>query len=65
MSYSADSGYGSNESIPAYAPLNGGANPGFDPTSAGYGDHDRFNTPEPTTLSLIGIGALVLIRRKR
>jgi PEP-CTERM motif len=65
VSYTADSGFGSNESIPAWQALNSGPNPGFDPTSAGYGNHDRFNTPEPTTLSLIGLGALALIRRKR
>lgn len=66
VAYVGDSGYGSNESIPAYGPLNAGANPGFDPTSPGYGNHDRFTvSPEPTTLSLLGLGALALIRRKR
>ena len=66
VSYSADSGYGSNESIPAYGPLNSGPNPGFDATSPGYGNYDRFTVvPEPSSLSLLGLGALALIRRKR
>ena len=65
VSYTADSGYGSNESIPAYGPLNSGPNPGFDAVSAGYGNHDRFVTaPEPTSLALLGLGFLALRRRR-
>lgn len=63
VAYIADSGYGSNESIPAYAPLNGGANPGFDPVSAGYGNFNRFYLPEPTTAALLGLGLLAVRRR--
>lgn len=65
VAYIADSGFGSNESIPAYEPLNGGANPGFDPVSAGYGNFDRFTTiPEPMTLALVLVGALAGLRRR-
>jgi len=63
VAYISDSGYGSNESIPAYVPLNSGPNPGFDPVSAGYGNFDRFNLPEPTTALLLGLAALALRRR--
>jgi|CXWL01.1.fsa_nt_gi hypothetical protein len=64
--YISDSGFGSNESIPAYAPLNGGPNPGFEFSSPGYGNYDRFTiAPEPGTLTLLAIGGLALIRRRR
>lgn len=63
VAYISDSGYGSNESIPAYGPLNSGPNPGFDPVSAGYGNFDRFNLPEPTTALLLGLAAFALRRR--
>jgi hypothetical protein len=66
VGYVSDGGFGSNESIPAYGPLNSGNNPGFDSTSPGYGNHDRFNTfPEPSSLALLGLGGLALIRRRR
>jgi hypothetical protein len=65
VSYTSDSGYGSNESIPAYGPLNSGPNTGFDGPSPGYGNHDRFVTsPEPTSLALLGLGFLALRRRR-
>lgn len=67
MGYVSDSGYNSNESIPAFGPLNGFDNPGFDGASAGYGNYNRFMLiPEPGSLALLGLGAgaLVLLRRR-
>ncbi len=60
--YTSDSSFSSNESIPAYDPLNSGANPGFDGPSAGYGNYNRFAVPEPASLALLLAG--MLIRRR-
>ncbi len=49
VAYTADSTFGSNESIPAYEPLNSGPNPGFDATSAGYGNYNVFTVYEEAT----------------
>jgi hypothetical protein len=66
VGYVSDGGFNSNESIPAYGPLNGGANPGFDGPSPGYGNYDRFNSyPEPSTLALLGFAGFAVIRRRR
>ncbi len=71
VAYIADSGFASNESIPAYGPLNSGGNPGFDSTSAGYGNYNAFTVyedavvPEPTALAMIAPAALLLSRRRR
>ncbi len=68
VAYVADSGYGSNESIPAFDPLQTFGNPGFGTTSPGYGNFDRFVVvPEPGSLlalvaSLVGFGGV--LRRK-
>ncbi|MBK9121068.1 MAG: hypothetical protein IPM18_15915 [Phycisphaerales bacterium] len=61
VAYIADSGFGSNESIPAYSPLNSGDNPGFGDTSAGYGNYNRFVVvPEPTAaLALLVVAGLI------
>lgn len=61
VAYIADSGFGSNESIPAYGPLNSGDNPGFGDTSAGYGNYNRFVVvPEPASvLALLLLGGLI------
>ncbi|HQY88762.1 MAG TPA: PEP-CTERM sorting domain-containing protein [Tepidisphaeraceae bacterium] len=59
-----DSGYGSNESLPASSGLNSAAEVGFGSTSAGYQNFNRFVIPEPTTLAaLAGLG-LIALRRK-
>lgn len=64
VAYIADSGWGSNESIPAYEPLNNAGNPGFDGPSAGYGNFDRFTVvPEPSALLLLLAGVPMLRRR--
>lgn len=66
VAYTSDSGFLSNESIPAYAPLNGGGNPGFDGPSPGFGNYDRFVVvPTPGAIALSGIAGLVAIRRRR
>jgi hypothetical protein len=63
--YVADSGYGSNESLPASPALNGGPNVGELSSSPGYANFNRLVVPEPTTLAAIGgLGALLLRRRK-
>lgn len=63
VAYVSDSGFGSNESIPAYQPLNSGPNPGFDAVSAGYGNYNRFYLPEPTSALLVLAGLAALRRR--
>ncbi|MGD8451208.1 MAG: PEP-CTERM sorting domain-containing protein [Phycisphaerae bacterium] len=64
MGYTSDSGWNSNESIPAYEPLNTADNPGHDGPAAGYGNYDRFVTvPEPAALAGLLLG-LALIRRR-
>lgn len=73
VAYTSDSGYMSNESIPAFDPLQAGGNPGFGDGqfggtngSAGVGNYNRFVTiPTPGTLALIGLGGLVSARRRR
>jgi hypothetical protein len=63
--YVADSGFGSNESLPASPGLNGGGNVGFDNTSPGYANHNRFVLiPEPAALGVITLGGLALLRRR-
>ncbi len=63
--YSGDSGFGSNESLPGGA-INAGANPGFETTSIGYENYNRFNVvPAPSSLALLGVGAMVGRRRRR
>jgi hypothetical protein len=65
VAYIGDSGYGSNESIPA-GPINAGPNPGFDTISAGYPTFDRFTVvPAPGGAALVGLGGLVALRRRR
>lgn len=65
VAYIADSGYGSNESIPA-GPINAGPNPGFETFSLGYTTYDRFTTvPAPGAAALLGLTGLIATRRRR
>ncbi len=65
VAYIGDSGFGSNESIPA-GPINAGANPGFDTVSAGYTTFDRFTVvPAPGAAGLLAFGGLLAVRRRR
>jgi len=65
VGYVADSGYGSNESMPG-GPLNAGSNVGDGTVSAGYPDFNRFLTiPTPGALALAGMGLLAGARRRR
>lgn len=69
----SDSGYLSNESIPAYDPLQLNGNPGFGDGqfggtvgSPGMGNYDRFTVvPTPGALALGLVGAVAAIRRRR
>lgn len=71
--YTSDSGYLSNESIPANPNLQNNGNPGFGDGqfggtvgSPGYDSYNRFVVvPEPATLTLLAFGAISLIRRRR
>lgn len=64
----SDSNFASNEGIPDPGIAN---NPGFDNTDNGGGpvtwtDFSRFTTvPEPAAASLLGLGALTLVRRSK
>jgi MYXO-CTERM domain-containing protein len=69
----SDSGYASNESIPASPALQANGNPGFGDGqfggttgTPGYANFDRFTTvPTPGALALLGLGGLVTGRRRR
>ena len=68
--YTGDSGFNSNESLPASAGLNGGGNPGFgDGTPRFYDNFNRFITtavPEASTFivfSLVFASAACVRRR--
>jgi hypothetical protein len=64
--YVADSGFGSDESLPASTALNSGGNIGDGTSSPGYANYNEFViTPEPATLGLLALGALPLIGRRR
>ncbi len=64
VGYIADSGYGSNESMPGGS-MNAGGNIGDGTVSAGYPDFHRFVVPTPGALALTGVAGLVLARRRR
>ncbi len=68
VNYSSDTNFMSNESIPGQ-PFNSGGNLGFDNDgSSNPVDHpnfDRFNTPEPASVAMLALGAVVVMRRRR
>lgn len=61
---SSDTNFLSNESMPADATLNAGANPGFDSIGT-YTNFNRFVVPEPSVALLGAFGLLGLLRRRR
>jgi len=71
--YISDSGYASNESIPASPALQANGNPGFGDGqfggtngTPGYANFDRFTTiPNPGSLALLSLAGLAGIRRRR
>jgi hypothetical protein len=71
--YISDSGYASNESIPANPALQANGNPGFGDGqfggtigTPGYENFNRFITvPTPGSVALVGLGGLVIARRRR
>jgi hypothetical protein len=73
VAYTSDSGYMSNESIPAYDPLQSNGNPGFGDGqfggtigSPGVGNFHRFVVvPTPGAIALAGVAGLVGLRRRR
>ncbi len=67
VAYGSDTNFMSNESIPGM-PLNAGGNPGFDNggNPVDWPNFDRFITaPEPAALALVGVGGLMMFRRRR
>lgn len=73
VGYSSGGGYMSNESIPAYEPLQANGNPGFGDGqfggtvgSPGIGNYNRFVTvPTPGASALLGLAGIAAIRRRR
>lgn len=73
--YVSDSGYSSNESLPASPGLQANGNPGFGNGEFGgvtppsgevdYTAFNRFVIPTPGAAALVGLGALVAGRRRR
>ncbi len=63
--YTSDTGFLSNESLPASAAFNAGGNPGFDPGVFSLADFNRFRVPAPGAAALLGLGTLALARRRR
>jgi hypothetical protein len=66
-SYGSDTNFMSNESIPAEV-FNAGGNPGFDNGGSPVlrENYDQFNMiPEPSSLTLLAIGALGFLLRRR
>lgn len=65
--YTSDSGYMSNESIPAQAGLNAGGNPGFDNggTAITLENYNRFQIPAPSSAVALGLAGLAATRRRR
>ncbi|MEA2709545.1 MAG: hypothetical protein QOF78_2146 [Phycisphaerales bacterium] len=68
VSYGADNNYMSNESMPVEA-FNAGANPGFDNNGTFSPvvrtNYNQFNVPEPTSMAIAAVGALILSSRSR
>jgi len=62
--YVADSGFGSNESLPAGA-INSGSNVGDGTSSPGYENFHRFEIPAPSSIALLGLAGLAAARRRR
>lgn len=63
--YTSDTQFLSNESLPASAGLNGGPNPGFSPGNFSVDNFNRFLVPAPGAAGLLGLGGLIVGRRRR
>lgn len=65
VGYCSDSGYLSDETIPGQA-FTGTGNPGFGSGTNDWSNYNSFQAvPEPGTFAALGVGALVLLRRRK
>ncbi len=63
--YTSDTGFLSNETLPASPLFNGGGNPGFNTGAFSLENHNQYRVPAPGAVAMLGLGGLVAARRRR